>query len=659
MLRVLPLGMTIAPVLALSAAQLLAQADPPEGRWVAVGGSVHGDPIAEAALPFIRVTFDGDSASWTIPGFPQRFGYRLYGSGTVDSMDFQLPAYDDRRWTVPVRAWQRGDTLELSMILAEPFDTAGGGPPARPASPGPAKVEGHLQMLLVREGPAVTGAAPILDPAEQSAADAVDAGRIHEWTRALVAPEMEGRGAGQPGGDRAARAVARWFAEVGLEPLGEDGFLQRVPLILGRATAASSLTIDDTTFAVGGDFQLAGLVMRTRPEMRAELSGELVLFAGGVPSARADAPLPRFDVAGKVVGWAIAAVPPGTDMFRTYEALHASGAAGVVLLSPGPLPPPALRSPFFGLVPALDADLYGERAGMPAAVLGAGPFTELFGDGGAVRELMRGAAASPSVIQPTGRRVTIAYELEDVAEAPSYNVVGVIRGSDPELRDEAVVYTAHHDALGMVDGDVYAGAADNALGTAEMVEVARAILSSGVRPRRSLVFIAAGAEERGVLGSLHWVRNPTWPLDRVVANVNLDGGDAEAFGPLRGVIDLIPISGLGDHVATIAAAYGLPALPNDEPRGRGSSDFHDFLRAGIPGTQLMGIGGDPALAPRRADRFAGELVHRPGDVIGEDWDWAGPRQMAQIYLLLGLRLANADARPAFPPTAPFGPEVVR
>lgn len=622
-----------------------------EGSWAAVEGEVHGEAIPAASLPLLGLTFDGEEVVWTIPGYPQRFGYTTYGA--PDSLDLHLPREEPGAWRIPVRSQLRGDTLHLAFPLAEPFDPENGAPPPRPSGEDLYRAGAFVRLAFVRQDESPP--APELAPDEARAADAVEASAIERMTRALVAPEMEGRASGQPGGERAARLIAEWFGDAGLEPLGEDGFLQPVPLLSGRAAPISSLTVGDTTFTVGGDFAIASLPARTRLAKSADITGEVVLFGPSLGPGRIDVPLPELDVDGKIVALTASTGPDddtGPDILRTYQALHRSGAEAVIVLLPGPLPEPFLRSPLVSGIATLDADLYGERPAHPVVLLGQPAFGALFGDGSGVRAFMSGFEPGEYAVQPTGKQVRIAYEIEETTSAPTYNVAGVIRGSDPDLRDEAVVFTAHYDAFGTHDGAVYAGAADNALGVAEMVEIARAVRALGVQPRRSLVFLAVGAEERGMLGTLHWMRHPTWPLDRVVANVNMDGGDPEAWGPLHGAIDLTRQATLADTAAEIAAAMGLPLLPNDGPAG-GYSDFYDFLRAGIPAIQLMGIGGDPALSQMRMQQFGRQRAHQPGDVVDEGWDWAGPRQMAQLYLLLGLRVANANELPRMRSHSPY------
>lgn len=640
--------------LSLAPSGAAAQADPLDGEWVAVGGDFFGEPLPAATLPLMRIDFHGGEATWrALPGYPTQFRYEAYGEG-VDSLSFVFPTDGSRSLEIPVRSARRGDTLVLAFVNVEPFDPDQGPGPATPdmsalAEPGP-----YMRLVMMPAGAATQGI-PGAPPAEERAARAIDRSDIERRTRALTAPEMEGRESGRPGGERAARTIAAWFSDAGLQPLGEDGFLQPVPLAYARASDSSSLTIGDRTFRVGGDFAVSGLPMRTRARQSLDITGEVFLFGPSLDQASADASLPELDVRGKIVAWLAVGGPPQhweRDLMRTYRALHENGAAAILVLFPEPLPEPLLRSPLFSRVAALDEDLYGGGPAPAVLLLGQAPFTALFGDGSELRSFIAGLAPGESALRPTGKQVGISYRLADSSTAATFNVIGVIPGSDATSGGEAVVYTAHYDAFGVHDGRVYAGAADNALGVAEMVEIADALTSTGTRSRRSIVFIAVGAEERGMLGTLHWIRNPTWPLDRIVANVNIDGGDAEAWGPLHGAIDLTRHATLADLAAEAGAAMGLPVLPNDGPAGLGGSDFYDFLTACIPAIQLMGIGGDPARSHERMDQFA-RRAHQPGDVIDEEWDWTGPEQMAELYLRLGLRVANGDERPGFKPGSPY------
>lgn len=628
---------------------IVAQEAALHGQWLAVSGVSYGVPVPAASLPLLRFTFDGTEARWTMPGAPKRFRYTAYGTGTPDSLDFYLPTEGPRVWLVPVRSRLRADTLDLAFPNTEPYDPARGAPPVRPKGFGSSTTMEFTILSLVRRSDHPPVAA--LPQEEARVAAAISADSIERRTRTLAAPGMQGRGSGQRGGERAARTIAGWFRAARIDPLGDSGFLQRVPLFAGRASPSSSLTVGATTFHIGNDFSIVSLSMQTRPAKRQTVTSDVVLFGPSLGEKHADLPLPDIDVRGKIVAWVALSGPDDgsrADLFRTYEALQRSGAAAIILTTPRPLPEALLHSPTFGGLYTLDADLYGARRGCPMILLGPKAFGALFGDGADVRAFMSGFGAGKAAVQPTGKTVTISYGIEQLPVAPSFNVAGVIRGADPALRNEAIVYTAHYDAYGTLDGVVYPGAADNALGVAELIEVARAIRETGVRPRRSIVFLATAGEERGLLGSAFWTRHPTWPLHRIAANINLDGGDSEAWGPLDGTIDLTRQTTLGDVAADVSAALGIPLLPNDGPGDPGSSsDFYEFLRSGIPAIQLYGIGGDPAHSPERAQRWSRQRLHQPGDAIDAGWDWAGPRQMAQLYLLLGLRVANAEAPPVF------------
>lgn len=393
------------------------------------------------------------------------------------------------------------------------------------------------------------------------------------------------------------------------------------------------------------------------PGGRVEVTAEVVFVGpplatgGAVPdvSPGSAEPAGRSASSGSYEGKIVAVpfiptLPGGTpvDLSHTYETLVRDGAVAVLWVTPEPTDGFIRSHPMFARIGSLRGRSPVDGTTAPVSLLlGRGPTEALFGArlGALFSRMAQGA-----VVEPLDEEVSISIELVDAGTAPSYNVIGVVRGSDPSLRDEAVVLTAHYDAYGVVDDERFPGAADNALGTAELIALAGAVAKADVAPRRSLIFAAVGAEELGLLGSIYWVEEPTWPMDRVVANLNLDGGDAEAWGPLHGVLDLVPgASDLGSFAA--AAATGLPLIPNPGPSsGFGGSDFIPFLRAGVPAIQLFGLGGDPEEATLRYRRYQTQRSHLPGDVIDPDWDWRGPAEMARLYLQTAVIIANATDR---------------
>jgi len=194
----------------------------------------------------------------------------------------------------------------------------------------------------------------------------------------------------------------------------------------------------------------------------------------------------------------------------------------------------------------------------------------------------------PGVVD-LGLDLTIRAMIERVEFHPP-NVIGVLQGSDPELRDTYVVYSAHFDHVGIgapdADGDsIYNGADDDASGTALVLEVARAFSSLPEPPRRSVVFLAVSGEEKGLLGARHWATHPTVPIEAVVANVNADMVGRNAPDTLIAIGG--EYSSLGDLSANVAASHpdiGLVVAPDPDPSENAffRSDHVAFVREGIP-----------------------------------------------------------------------------
>jgi Zn-dependent M28 family amino/carboxypeptidase len=240
---------------------------------------------------------------------------------------------------------------------------------------------------------------------------------------------------------------------------------------------------------------------------------------------------------------------------------------------------------------------------------------------------------------------------ESSREGTSPNVIGVIQGSDPALAAEAVVFAAHYDGFGVIRQTIYNGAADNAIGVAEMLAVAEAFGQLKVKPRRSLVFIAFTAEESGLLGSRHYVTHPTWDLARTAAVLNLDGIGTEIMGPMTSMVAYgAPYSSLGPIFSEVARAYGI--TPMDDPIPQQGvfrrSDHYIFVERGVPGLMLVGSPVDsPKAFAERFDQFEQTKYHQPSDDVYPDWNWEGARKVADMMALVGHRVAQADTMPTF------------
>ena len=537
--------------------------------------------------------------------------------------------------------------LVLSLVVAVAHPPAAAHPPGNAA----------------RNGTTIAPSASSGTAGLEAALAGVRASALRAHVTFLASDLLEGRGTATRGHDLAAAYVAAQFEAIGLEPGGTDGWFQPVPFRRSDLDAAGShvtlirgATPEELGYEEG--FVMSGDALRERSAIEAP-----VVFAGfGVtaPEFRHD-DYAGLDVRGRIVCLLRGAPPSFPHDERAYYSWTESklknavarGAAGVLTLR---TPEAELRAPWTRVVRQSKLarfewlDARGAPDGVFPAIRGAATLSRA----GAER-LFDGAAALDSAIAraETGRRSGTVLPVRArivtttrLARVSSPNVVGILRGSDPKLRDEFVVYSAHLDHLGIstpVDGDsINNGAYDNASGVAAMIEAARALAQLPVAPRRSIVFLATTAEEKGLLGAGYFAAHPTVPARAIVANVNLD-----MFVMVRPVTGLIAFgaehSSLAGPVGRAARAEGFELVPDPTPEEVVfiRSDQFPFVRRGVPAIFLSSgsRGTDEYLQWTRT------IYHAPGDDLSQPFDWDSGVRFTRANVRLGLEVADDTARP--------------
>jgi hypothetical protein len=518
-------------------------------------------------------------------------------------------------------------------------------------------------LLLL--GPAATAAQDGMDAALQS----VRAEAIRAHMAFLADDLLEGRETGTRGHQLAANYVATQLDLLGLNPAGDDGgFLQWMPLRRTQQIEAAC------RFTLVGESEAQELVfaqhyLMTGDALRevSEVAAPLVYVGYGVtaPDLGYD-DYANVDVTGKVVVLLRGAPPTFPHNQRAYyatsrvkQSLAAErGAVGMLQFL---TPEDAAKRPWeksvvnskiasmrtldgdgnpTGVQPELRIDAFLSRQGAEALFAGASSSLE---------EVFAAAAAGEThaLDLPYSGQLKRTSRHQRVR---SCNVAGLLEGSDPLLRDEVVVYTAHLDHLGVgatVEGDsIYNGAVDNASGTAVLLEIARAFASMPQAPRRSLLFLAVTGEEKGLLGSEHFTQLPTLPLENIVANINLD-----MFLMLHPMRDLIAFgeehSTLTRAVARAAERLGFEVTPDPMPEEVifVRSDQYSFVRKGIPALFLVAGGKGHEPGKVHYSTWVRDIYHTQKDDLSQDVDYGAGVTFTQANVLIGYEIANEEERP--------------
>lgn len=515
-----------------------------------------------------------------------------------------------------------------------------------------------------------TKAPATLTPVERKAAARVKLETIRDITSTLSSPAFEGRGTGQPGGNRAAQYLADRFAKLGLKPAGENGtYLQPIQFKSTQVLAETSVKFADSALKFGEDYVL----LPSFSGDQFDATSGLVLAGFGVVSTE----LKRDDLAGLDLKGKIVVIfngqPDGIDAAAWKRAtspqaramnIFGRGAVAMVVGNAG-----SAAQPFSTIANYLSrrrvslASTPAPMFSIPPIVLASDAAMEkaFAGSEMTYAQTLAKAKVGEAVSRELGRPATLSLRLKR-EETTGNNVVGVLEGSDPKLKEEAVVYSAHYDAYGIEsDGRIFPGAADNALGVGTITSVAEAFIKAfpkpASRPRRSLIFLAVTGEEYGLFGAEHWVQHPTWQLEKIAADINYDGIGTEVYGPVKRVVGFgAEHSDLGTIFEDVSAATGNIVTPDPMPEENAfvRSDHYAFVKKGVPALMLLGgPAGDVSVWIPRARKWLETDYHSPSDTVKPDWDWTGPQTVGQLGMIIGLRVANADAMPAWKAASPF------
>ena len=529
-----------------------------------------------------------------------------------------------------------------------------------------------LAILLVTSTAAgLTQSAPAparsLSTTEHQLLESISVATIKETVNALAADDMQGRGTAQPGGDKAAAYLADRFAKLGLKPLGDkNSYLQPIKF---RETQFLQ-----TTFTAGNEALKPGTDFFVSPPYSGDenIKADLVFVAYGLAAPflkRND--FNGIDVRGKIV--LVRDGPPPEINKDQWKKVHAQssvlrsligrGAAGIVIVGQN------TETLTFSEI----ADYLTRRQVEPASETEMPEFLppflsvseaaadKLFTASGVTRtEAFAKAEREDFTPIDLKQQATITIKLKK-STGISNNVVGLLEGSDPKLKSEALVYSAHYDAYGLSsDNRIYHGAADNALGVAEMLSIAEVLTRAESKPRRSIIFLAVTGEEYGGYGSDYWVKNPTWKIKQVAADLNLDGMGTEVYGPVKALVGYgSEHSSLGNLLNEVAAATGLRVIPDPMPEEKSfyRSDHYFFVKKGVPGIMILGApDGTTESWTDRLRKWEKTDYHQPTDMVRPDWDWSGPRTVAGVMLLMGVRAANAESMPEWLPSSIFNRE---
>lgn len=516
---------------------------------------------------------------------------------------------------------------------------------------------------------------------------AITADGLMQHTKALGDDSLEGRAPATPGEDKAVAYLINQFKHIGLTSGNPDGsFVQAVTLLGFTAQPEASFSVGGKTIPLRFPDDYVAVSRHDRPQIDVN-NAELVFVGYGVEA-------PEYgwddykgvDVKGKIVVMLIndPAVPLASDstkldpaMFKgnamtyygrwtyKYEIASAKGAAGAIIIhETGP------AGYGYDVVSGSwgreNFDIAQPEATNKRTLIEAwltqARAEELLTAGGHDFTTLKVQARTKN-FRPVALGGTATIRLKNSTRVvKSRNVVATLEGSDPSLKNEYVIYSAHWDHLGrdttIIGDQIFNGSLDNASGCATLLQLAAAFKALPNRPPRSVMFLGVTAEEKGLIGAKYFAENPLVPLDRVLANINMDG-----FNQWGRTKDLVVVgygnSTLEDILADVIKPAGRVLVPDPEPE-KGyfyRSDHFEFAKMGVPALYLDAgedfIGKDASFGRAKRDEYTSKDYHKPSDEVKPDWDLSGAVEDARALFEVGYRVTTTNTWPTWKPGTEF------
>lgn len=515
---------------------------------------------------------------------------------------------------------------------------------------------------------------------------AINADDLLRHTKALADDSLEGRAPATPGEDKAVRYLVDQFKQLGLTSANPDGSYTQDVTLLGF-TAHPEATFNVGSRVIPLSFPTDYIAVSRHDKPVIDVNAEMVFVGYGVvaPEYGWD-DYKGVDVKGKVIVMLIndPAVADPKDaskldatMFKgsamtyygrwtyKYEIASAKGAAGAIIIhetGPAGYPYEVVSGSWsrenFDIARATDdasRTQIESWISQPKA-------EELFKAAGKDFAALK-AAARTREFKPVALGATAKFHLRnETRTVKSHNVVATLEGSDPTKKSEYVIYTAHWDHLGRdttIKGDqIFNGALDNASGCATLLELAKAYSKLPTRPARSVMFIALTGEEKGLIGAKYYAENPLVPLEKTLANINMDG-----FNQWGRTKDIVVVgygnSTLEDILADVVKPAGQTLSPDPEPE-KGfyfRSDHFEFAKKGVPALYLDAgtefIGKDSTYGRTKREEYTSKDYHKPSDEVKPDWDLSGAVENTRALFEVGYRVTKTETWPTWKPGTEF------